>query len=115
VPPYRLGVDIGGTFTDFSLLDEATGTVLGFKWPTVPADPARGVVEGLRPLVAEHALAPAAIGYLVHGTTIAINTVIQRTAPRSACSRPAASVTSWRSSGCGWRTRSTSPPRARSR
>jgi N-methylhydantoinase A len=78
VPPYRLGIDIGGTFTDFSLLDEATGRVLGFKWPTVAADPARGVVEGLRALVAEHALAPADIGYLVHGTTIAINTVIQR-------------------------------------
>jgi N-methylhydantoinase A len=78
VPPYRLGIDIGGTFTDFSLLDEATGELVGFKWPTVPGDPARGVVEGLRALVAERRVAPAEIGYLVHGTTIAINTVIQR-------------------------------------
>jgi N-methylhydantoinase A len=75
---YRLGIDIGGTFTDFSLLDETTGELAGFKWPTVPSDPARGVVEGLRALVAERRLDPGAIGYLVHGTTIAINTVIQR-------------------------------------
>jgi N-methylhydantoinase A len=78
VPPYRLGIDIGGTFTDFSLLDETSGELTGFKWPTVPADPARGVVEGLRALVAERKVAPGDIGYLVHGTTIAINTVIQR-------------------------------------
>ncbi len=75
---YRLGIDIGGTFTDFSLLDEATGELCGFKWPTVPRDPARGVLDGLRALVAERGLDPAAIGYLVHGTTIAVNTVIQR-------------------------------------
>jgi N-methylhydantoinase A len=78
VPPFRLGIDIGGTFTDFSLLDETSGELTGFKWPTVPADPARGVVEGLRALVAERKIAPGDIGYLVHGTTIAINTVIQR-------------------------------------
>jgi N-methylhydantoinase A len=78
VARYRLGIDIGGTFTDFSLLDETTGELSGFKWPTVPADPARGVLEGLRTLVAERGLDPGAIGYLVHGTTIAINTVIQR-------------------------------------
>jgi N-methylhydantoinase A len=75
---YRLGIDIGGTFTDFSLLDETTGELAGFKSPTVPADPARGVLAGLRALIAERAPDPAMIRYLVHGTTIAINTVIQR-------------------------------------
>jgi N-methylhydantoinase A len=78
VAGYRLGIDIGGTFTDFSLLDERTGELVGFKAPTVSADPARGVLAGLRALIAERALDPAAIRYLVHGTTIAINTVIQR-------------------------------------
>jgi N-methylhydantoinase A len=78
VSRYRLGIDIGGTFTDFSVLDETTGAVTGFKWPTVPGDPARGVLDGLRALVAERGVDPAAIGYLVHGTTIAVNTVIQR-------------------------------------
>src|SRR5262245_7230787 len=75
---YRLGIDIGGTFTDFSLLDEASGELSGFKVPTVPSDPGRGVVDGLRALVRERALDPGAIAYLAHGTTIAVNTVIQR-------------------------------------
>jgi N-methylhydantoinase A len=78
LPPYRLGIDIGGTFTDFSLLDEASGVLTGFKSPTVPSDPARGLLEGLRTLIAEQGLEPTQIGYLVHGSTIAINTVIQR-------------------------------------
>jgi N-methylhydantoinase A len=75
---YRLGIDIGGTFTDFSLLDEVTGELASFKSPTVPGDPGRGVLDGVRALVSERGLDPAAIDYLVHGTTIAINTVIQR-------------------------------------
>jgi N-methylhydantoinase A len=75
---YRLGIDIGGTFTDFSLLDAATGELSGFKSPTVPGDPGRGVLEGLHALLTERALDPGSIEYLVHGTTIAINTVIQR-------------------------------------
>jgi N-methylhydantoinase A len=78
VSRYRLGIDIGGTFTDFSLLDEETGHLTGFKSPTVPADPARGLIDGLRTLLAELAVEPAAIVYLVHGTTIAVNTVIER-------------------------------------
>ncbi|HTY76624.1 MAG TPA: hydantoinase/oxoprolinase family protein [Candidatus Bathyarchaeia archaeon] len=75
---YRLGIDIGGTFTDFSLLDEATGELASFKSPTVPGDPGRGVLDGVRALVRERGFDPGAIDYLVHGTTIAINTVIQR-------------------------------------
>src|SRR4029453_3349524 len=69
---------IGGTFADFSLLDELTGELASFKSPTVPGDPGRGVLDGVRALVAERGLDPGAIDYLVHGTTIAINTVIQR-------------------------------------
>ena len=78
MPRYRLGIDIGGTFTDFSLLNEDTGQLTGFKSPTVPADPAAGVLEGLEALVAELGIAPGDIAYLVHGTTIAVNTVIER-------------------------------------
>ena len=47
---YRLGVDIGGTFTDFSLLDVQSGVLTGFKTPTVPRAPAEGVANG-RPTV----------------------------------------------------------------
>ena len=49
---YRLGIDIGGTFTDFSLLDQTTGRLIGYKSPTVPHDLAEGVATGLRDLVA---------------------------------------------------------------
>ena len=75
---YRLGIDIGGTFTDFCLLDEVTGELLGFKSPTQPDDPGRGVLKGLEAFAAEHRFDPRDIAYLVHGTTIAVNTVIQR-------------------------------------
>src|SRR5215212_2058183 len=78
LPHYRLGIDIGGTFTDFSLLDEETGDLTGFKSATIPSDPAQGVLDGLQALIAELGIDPGEIGYLVHGTTIAINTVIQR-------------------------------------
>jgi len=61
---YRLGIDIGGTFTDFSLLDEVTGELASFKSPTVPGDPGRGVLDGLRALVSEQGLDLQAIDYL---------------------------------------------------
>src|SRR5262249_8689694 len=57
---------------------EVTGELGSFKSPTVPGDPGRGVLDGVRALVTERGLDPGAIDYLVHGTTIAINTVIQR-------------------------------------
>ena len=53
---YRVGIDIGGTFTDFSLLDEVTGELSSFKSPTVPGDPGRGVLDGVRALVTERGL-----------------------------------------------------------
>ena len=47
---YRLGIDIGGTFTDFTLIDAERGTASGIKVPTVPAAPEQGVAAGLRVL-----------------------------------------------------------------
>ena len=70
---YRLGVDIGGTFTDFSLLDERSGELIGIKTPTVPGAPAEGVANGLR-LLAERGVDLGEIDTFVHGTTIAVNT-----------------------------------------
>lgn len=75
---YRLGIDIGGTFTDFSLLDQATGRLIGYKSPTVPGDLAEGVAAGLRDLARLEGIDPSQIEYFVHGTTIGLNTVIQR-------------------------------------
>lgn len=75
---YRVGVDIGGTFTDFSVLDESTGRLVAYKTPTIPSDPAGCVAKGLQELLSRERIAPSAIGYFVHGTTIGLNTVIQR-------------------------------------
>jgi hypothetical protein len=81
---YRLGIDISGTFTDFSLLEEATGALTVFKTPSVPARPEQAIFNGLRILFDEHGIDPAHIGYFVHGTTLAVNTIIQRRGDRMA-------------------------------
>jgi N-methylhydantoinase A len=75
---YRIGIDIGGTFTDFSVHDTVTQVLTGLKVPTVPARPADGIVDGLRVLVDERGVDPREIGYFVHGTTIAVNALIER-------------------------------------
>ncbi len=80
---YQLGIDIGGTFTDLSLFDSQTGQISGLKTPTIPANPARGVTDGLTLLV-ERGVALEEIGYFVHGTTIGVNAIIQRRGARIA-------------------------------
>jgi N-methylhydantoinase A len=50
VPSYRLGIDIGGTFTDFSLTNEETGDTAIAKVASTPSHPSRGVLEGIRQL-----------------------------------------------------------------
>ncbi len=81
---YRIGVDVGGTFTDFVLRDEASGRVAVHKVPSTPADPSEAVRNGL-PAVLEMAGAGAAgMGQLVHATTVATNAIIQRHGAKTA-------------------------------
>jgi N-methylhydantoinase A len=75
---YRLGVDIGGTFTDFALLNATTGQLTHYKVPTTTADPAEGVIHGLSDLLERCEVNPRDVEYFVHGTTLGLNTVIQR-------------------------------------
>ena len=75
---YRLGIDIGGTFTDFTLVDTQAGTTTGIKVPTVPAHPEQGVANGLAVLRDERGLDLAEAQYFVHGMTIGLNTLLQR-------------------------------------
>jgi N-methylhydantoinase A len=75
---YRIGVDVGGTFTDVVLMDEATGAFVGVKTPSRPAEPERAVVDALRDLMAREGLEPAEVGSFVNGTTLGLNTLIQR-------------------------------------
>jgi N-methylhydantoinase A len=77
-----LGIDIGGTFTDFALFDTETGELLGLKVPSTPPEFAEAVRVGLDRLANEHGVDLREIGAVVHGTTIAVNTLIQRTGAR---------------------------------
>src|SRR5215470_13942871 len=70
----RIGVDVGGTFTDVVACDDTTGAVRSCKVPTVPANPAQGVLDGMRAL-----LGPGeACASLAHGTTTVTNAIVER-------------------------------------
>jgi len=75
---YRLGVDIGGTFTDVTLLNEDTGDVRAVKVPTTPKDPAIGALLGLRRALEEEGIKADLLSSLIHATTVVTNTVIER-------------------------------------
>jgi len=79
--PIRIGVDIGGTFTDFDCQDDA-GWRAVFKVPSTPKDPGQAVLAGLDQLISRHRLDPAAITVFAHGTTVATNAVLERKGAR---------------------------------
>ncbi len=81
---YRIGIDVGGTFTDFVLADLATQGLAFHKEPSVPADPSLAVANGLSALFAAQAVTPGEVELLVHGTTIGLNAIIQRRGARMA-------------------------------
>jgi N-methylhydantoinase A len=78
----RLGIDIGGTFTDFALRDPARGRSAVHKRLTTPGDPAEAVLAGVAAIAAEHGIVPADIGEIVHGTTLVTNALIERRGAR---------------------------------
>lgn len=80
---YRLGCDIGGTFTDFVLLDGETGEISIAKCLTTPKDPSDAVVEGIRALEQRIPGAAAGLRELIHGTTLVINAIIERKGART--------------------------------
>ncbi|MBV8912503.1 MAG: hydantoinase/oxoprolinase family protein [Acetobacteraceae bacterium] len=78
-----VGVDIGGTFADFVALDTEAGTAVTLKVLTTPVAPGQDVAAGLKRLEAD-GLDPAAVDRFVHGTTVGVNTIIQRRGARLA-------------------------------
>src|SRR6059058_5815247 len=94
---FRIGVDVGGTYTDLVATDESGRTVFA-KSPSTPADQSIGVMAGLeelaRRLNTSRAVMLAATERLVHGTTVATNALLERKAPGSRCSPPKAIATS---------------------
>ena len=75
---YRLGCDIGGTFTDFVLLDEKTGKMHIHKCLTTPKDPSDAVEIGIRELEREVSGYISSLYEIIHGTTLVINSIIER-------------------------------------
>jgi N-methylhydantoinase A len=82
--PYRVGVDIGGTFTDLILVDDRTGVQVVGKALTTPDQPALGVETVLRDTLQRAAVAADAVRHIVHGTTLVTNAIIERKGARTA-------------------------------
>ncbi len=76
---WRIGVDVGGTFTDIALVEESTGRVGVYKVPTSVGEPVSGVLDGVREGLRGEGLDPADVVYFGAGSTLAVNTIIQRT------------------------------------
>ncbi len=75
---YRLGVDVGGTFTDLLLIDEASGVTHRAKTPSTPADPSVGVLDGVDKVCEVAGISPSDLGHVLHGTTVATNAVLEK-------------------------------------
>lgn len=74
----RVGIDVGGTFTDLMLVDDEAGTVVVHKLATTPDDPSKATMDGLRELCDIGATTPTEVDQLLHGTTVATNIVLER-------------------------------------
>lgn len=74
---YRLGVDVGGTFTDLMLIDDESGKLFRVKTPSTPADPSQGVLTGVQRILEESGITPSELGSVMHGTTVATNAVLE--------------------------------------
>jgi N-methylhydantoinase A len=79
-----VAVDIGGTFTDVALHDSASGRVWRAKTPSVPSDPSKAFVAGVRLALAEAGAEATAIGRVLHGTTVATNMILEGKGARAA-------------------------------
>jgi len=79
---YRLGVDVGGTFTDLLLVNERSGKTFTAKVPSTPADQSIGVLNGISRVCEQAGIDPTQIEHVMHGTTIATNTVLTGTGAR---------------------------------
>lgn len=79
----RVGADVGGTFTDLYMLDDQHQTYAAIKVPTTPADPSVGIVSGVLRLLSGAGTSREEVTHLIHGTTVATNTVLQRNGSRT--------------------------------
>lgn len=83
-PQCRIGIDVGGTFTDFVLVNAATGETIFFKEPSEHSDPSAAVERGIVKVIEKAGVGNADIELVIHGTTIGLNAIIQRRGARIA-------------------------------
>jgi N-methylhydantoinase A len=76
--PYRIGVDIGGTFTDLVLLNTSNGQLVNEKVLTTPKDPSVGVLDGMRKILDANNVPAEQVRHVIHGTTLVANAIIER-------------------------------------
>ena len=81
---WRIGVDIGGTFTDVALVEEGSGRIGVAKVPTTPEDLAEGVLAALTSAMRRHDVAPSAVALLSHATTVVTNAILEEKGARAA-------------------------------
>ena len=74
---YRLGIDVGGTFTDLLLFHEETGRIWRAKTPSTPADQSVGVLNGINQVCERASIHKDAIDSIIHGTTVGTNAVLE--------------------------------------
>ncbi|MEY3986628.1 MAG: hypothetical protein RLZ59_2073 [Pseudomonadota bacterium] len=74
---YRLGVDVGGTFTDLLLFNTETGAFWRHKTPSTPHDSSEGILNGVTAICAQAGIKAGEIDYFLHGTTVATNAVLE--------------------------------------
>lgn len=80
----RIGVDVGGTFTDVVCFDEEKRRLTLLKVPSTPKEPNRAVVDATHRILEMNHLSPSAVKFFIHGTTVATNSLLQRTGARVA-------------------------------
>ena len=78
---YRIGVDVGGTFTDLLAMDRESGAIYPLKTPSTP-QPERAIVAGLQEFRTRYGIEPGDVEYFSHGTTLAVNTLLEHSGAR---------------------------------
>lgn len=79
---YMIGVDVGGTFTDFSIFHQETGELIHYKDSSTPSSPAQAIVKGVMDVLQMENATPSQVSYLAHGTTVGTNALIEKKGAR---------------------------------
>jgi N-methylhydantoinase A len=74
----KIGVDVGGTFTDLVVIDDLSGKINLTKVPSTPRSPDQGVLSGIEKVARQFSVKPEEVQFLIHGTTVATNALIER-------------------------------------